>query len=129
MEKKIKQYIKALLVALVPLAFSACEFNGPLAFFEMVVNEDKTYIPLEILNEMDETNRPLSTVPMEREDAIGLFDAVCDRLQNYYDANKGKLIWNDLCFDISLFNTTDYKGTGQGLLVKSRIITYSNEKE
>lgn len=45
MEKKIKQYIKVLLVALVPLAFTSCEINGPLSHYEIVINEQMIYIP------------------------------------------------------------------------------------
>lgn len=125
MEKKIKQYIMALLVALVPLAFSACEFNGPLSYYEIVINEKMIYIPADMQLQLAELNRELSTVPYEKKDAIELFDDFCYSLQSYYDDNQGMLIWSDLVFDVSLYNTTSDKGTGEGLLVKSHIITYN----
>ena len=129
MEKKIKQYIKALLVALLPLAFASCEINGPLAHYKVVVNEQMIYIPSDMQLQLAELNRELATVPYEKKDAIERFDEFCYSLQSYYDDNQGLLIWNDLVFDVSLYNTTSDKGTGEGLLVKSRIIRYSNEKE
>lgn len=129
MEKKIKQYIKALLVALLPLAFAACEINGPLAHYKVVVNEQMIYIPSNMQLQLAELNKELATVPYEKKDAIERFDEFCYSLQSYYDDNQGLLIWNDLVFDVSLYNTTSDKGTGEGLLVKSCIIRYSNEKE
>ena len=125
MEKKIKQYIKVLLVALVPLAFAACEINGPLSHYKIVVNEKMIYIPADMQLQLAELNRELSTVPYEKKDAIERFDDFCYSLQSYYDDNQGMLIWNDLVFDVSLYNTTSDKGTGEGLLVKSHIITYN----
>ena len=127
MEKKIKQYIKVLLVALVPLAFAACEINGPLAHYKVIVNEKMIYIPSDMQLQLAELNRELSTVPYEKKDAIERFDDFCYSLQSYYDDNQGMLIWSDLVFDVSLYNTTSDKGTGEGLLVKNRIITYRCE--
>ena len=127
MEKKIKQYIKVLLVALVPLAFAACEINGPLSHYEIVVNEKMIYIPADMQLQLAELNRELSTVPYDKKDAIERFDDFCYSLQSYYDDNQGMLIWSDLVFDVSLYNTTSDKGTGEGLLVKSHIITYHSK--
>ena len=127
MEKKIKQYIKVLLVALVPLAFTACEINGPMSHYEIVINEKMIYIPADKQLQLAELNRELATVPYEKKDAIELFDEFCYSLQSYYDDNQGVLIWSDLVFDVSLYNTTSDKGTGEGLLVKSRIITYHSK--
>lgn len=127
MEKKIKQYIKALLVALVPLAFASCEINGPLAHYKVIVNEKMIYIPADIQLQLAELNREFSTVPYEKKDAIERFDDFCYSLQSYYDDNQGMLIWSDLVFDVSLYNTTSDKGTGEGLLVKSHIITYHSK--
>lgn len=127
MEKKIKQYIKALLVALVPLAFASCEINGPLAHYKVIVNEKMIYIPSDMQLQLAELNREFSTVPYEKKDAIERFDDFCYSLQSYYDDNQGMLIWSDLVFDVSLYNTTSDKGTGEGLLVKSHIITYHSK--
>lgn len=127
MEKKIKQYIKALLVALVPLAFASCEINGPLAHYKVIVNEKMIYIPADMQLQLAELNREFSTVPYEKKDAIERFDDFCYSLQSYYDDNQGMLIWSDLVFDVSLYNTTSDKGTGEGLLVKSHIITYHSK--
>lgn len=127
MEKKIKQYIKALLVALLPLAFASCEINGPLAHYKVVVNEQMIYIPSDMQLQLAELNRELATVPYEKKDAIERFDEFCYSLQSYYDDNQGLLIWNDLVFDVSLYNTTSDKGVGEGQLVKSRIVTYRCE--
>ena len=127
MEKKIKQYIKALLVALVPLAFASCEINGPLAHYKVVVNEQMIYIPVDMQLQLAELNREFKTVPYEKKDAIERFDDFCYSLQSYYDDNQGLLIWSDLVFDVSLYNTTSDKGTGEGLLVKSHIITYHSK--
>ena len=128
MEKKIKQYIKALLVALVPLAFASCELDGPLSHFEIVVNERLTYLPPETLKELTVVNSDFKANPCEKEYAVACFDKLCNDLQRYYDENQGKLIWSDLSFDIALYNKTNYQGTGEGLLVKNRVITYSNEQ-
>jgi hypothetical protein len=127
MEKKIKQYIKALLVALVPLAFASCEINGPLAHYKVIVNEKMIYIPADMQLQLAELNREFSTVPYEKKDAIERFDDFCYSLQSYYDDNQGMLIWGNLVFDVSLYNTTSDKGTGEGLLVKSHIITYHSK--
>ena len=127
MEKKIKQYIKVLLVALVPLAFASCEINGPLSHYEIVINEKMIYIPADKQLQLAELNRELATVPYEKKDAIEIFDEFCYSLQSYYDDNQGMLIWSDLIFDVSLYNTTNYQGIGEGLLVKSHIITYRCE--
>lgn len=127
MEKKIKQYIKALLVALVPLAFASCEINGPLSHYEIVINEQMIYIPSDMQLQLADLNREMAAVPREKKDAIELFDEFCNSLQSYYDDNQGVLIWSDLVFDVSLYNTTNYQGIGEGLLVKSRIITYRCE--
>jgi hypothetical protein len=127
MEKKIKQYIKALLVALVPLAFASCEINGPLAHYKVVVNEKMIYIPSDMQLQLAELNREFKTVPYEKKDAIERFDDFCYSLQSYYDDNQGMLIWGNLVFDVSLYNTTSDKGTGEGLLVKSHIITYHSK--
>lgn len=127
MEKKIKQYIKALLVALVPLAFASCEINGPLAHYKVIVNEKMIYIPADMQLQLAELNREFSTVPYEKKDAIERFDDFCYSLQSYYDDNQGMLIWGNLVFDVSLYNTTSGKGTGEGLLVKSHIITYHSK--
>lgn len=127
MEKKIKQYIKALLVALVPLAFASCEINGPLAHYKVIVNEKMIYIPADMQLQLAELNRELTTVPYEKKDAIERFDDFCYSLQSYYDDNQGMLIWGNLVFDVSLYNTTSDKGTGEGLLVKSHIITYHSK--
>ena len=127
MEKKIKQYIKALLVALVPLAFASCEINGPLSHYEIVINEQMIYIPSDMQLQLADLNREMAAVPREKKDAIELFDEFCYSLQSYYDDNQGVLIWSDLIFDVSLYNTTNYQGIGEGLLVKSRIITYRCE--
>ena len=127
MEKKIKQYIKALLVALVPLAFASCEINGPLAHYKVIVNEKMIYIPSDMQLQLTELNREFSTVPYEKKDAIERFDDFCYSLQSYYDDNQGMLIWGNLVFDVSLYNTTSDKGTGERLLVKSYIITYHSK--
>ena len=127
MEKKIKQYIKVLLVALVPLAFASCEINGPLSHYEIVINEQMIYIPSDMQLQLADLNREMAAVPREKKDAIELFDEFCYSLQSYYDDNQGMLIWSDLIFDVSLYNTTNYQGIGEGLLVKSRIITYRCE--
>ena len=127
MEKKIKQYIKVLLVALVPLAFASCEINGPLSHYEIVINEQMIYIPSDMQLQLADLNREMAAVPREKKDAIELFDEFCYSLQSYYDDNQGVLIWSDLVFDVSLYNTTNYQGIGEGLLVKSRIITYHSK--
>ena len=127
MEKKIKQYIKVLLVALVPLAFASCEINGPLAHYKVIVKGKMIYIPSDMQLQLAELNREFSTVPYEKKDAIERFDDFCYSLQSCYDDNQGMLIWSDLVFDVSLYNTTSDKGTGEGLLVKNRIITYRCE--
>ena len=127
MEKKIKQYIKALLVALVPLAFASCEINGPMSHYEIVINEKMIYIPADMQLQLAELNRELSTVPYEKKDAIERFDDFCYSLQSYYDDNRGLLIWDNLNFEICLYNTTSDKGIGEGLLVKSHIITYHSK--
>ena len=127
MEKKIKQYIKALLVALVPLAFASCEINGPMSHYEIVINEKMIYIPADMQLQLAELNRELATVPYEKKDAIERFDDFCYSLQSYYDDNRGLLIWDNLNFEICLYNTTSDKGIGEGLLVKSHIITYHSK--
>lgn len=127
MEKRIKQYIKVLLVALVPLAFTACEINGPMSHYEIVVNEQMTFLPIESILEVETVNREFAAVPCEKVDAIERFDKFCNNLQNYYDEKRGALIWGDLNFDVCLYNKTNYNGKGEGLLVKSRVITYRCE--
>lgn len=129
MEKIIKAVIKVMLVALVPLTFASCELDGPLSYYEIVVNEKMIYLPVESADEIEKANKELSTVPCEKDDAIERFERICSDLQNYYDEKRGKLIWGDLNFDISLYNKTNYNGVGEGVLVKSRVITYRSDKE
>ena len=120
-------FIMLMLAALVPLTFVSCELNGPLSIYEIVVNDNINYLPPETRNEIAELNQEFATNAREKEYALARFDKICNELQAYYDENRGKLIWDDLNFDISLYNTSNYRGTGEGLLVKSRIITYSWE--
>gem|GEM_PF-5755123 len=65
-----------------------------------------------------------AATPCEKDDAIKCFNAFCNNLQAYYDDNRGKLIWDDLKFEICLYNTTSGEGVGEGELVTSRIISY-----
>lgn len=127
MEKKIKQYIKVLLVALLPLAFTSCEVDGPMAHYKVVVNDRLDYLPHESVLELNALNGELASVPFEKDDAIGRFNKYCSNLQNYFDENRGELIWDNLNIELCLYNTTSGKGVGEGQLVKSRIVTYRCE--
>lgn len=127
MKKEIRNILFIMLVALLPLAFTSCELDGPLAHFRIVVNDRLDYIPQDIIFEIENVNEEFASVPCEKEDAIERFNKVCNNLQIYYDENSGALIWDNLSIEICLYNTTSDKGVGEGLLVKSRIVTYSCE--
>ncbi len=116
-----------MLVAVMPLTFTSCEINGPLAHYEIVINEQMIFIPSDFQLQLADINREMAAVPCEKKDAIERFDGYCNGLQSYFDEKQGKLIWGDMVFDVSLFNTTSYQGVGEGLLVKNRIITYRCE--
>lgn len=88
------------------------------------VNDRLTYLPQESVTEMAALNENFAATPCEKDDAIKRFNAFCNNLQAYYDDNRGKLIWDDLKFEICLYNTTSGKGVGEGELVTSRIISY-----
>ena len=85
------------------------------------------YIPQENKLEIETVNKDFAAVPYEKDEAIERFNEVCSNLQNYYDENRGLLIWDNLNFEMCLYNTTSDKGIGEGLLVKSRIITYRSK--
>lgn len=127
MKGKIKNMLLIMLAAFLPLAFTSCELDGPLAHFRIVVNDRLDYLPLENILEIETVNEEFASVPCEKEDAIERFNKVCNNLQNYYDENSGTLIWDNLSIEICLYNTTSDKGVGEGLLVKSRIVTYRCE--
>ena len=109
-------------------AFTSCELDGPVAHFTISVNDRLTYLPQESITEMAALNDDFATTPCEKDDAIKRFNAFCNNLQAYYDENRGKLIWDDLKFEICLYNTTSGKGVGEGELVASYIISYLCEK-
>ena len=127
MKGLVNKFIKVMLVAIVPLAFASCEINGPLAHYQIVVNDRLTYLPADIQTELSAINSEFAAIPCERKDAIERFDKFCYSLQSYYDENEGKLLWTDLAIDICLYNKTSYEGKGEGLLVKSHIITYNSK--
>ncbi len=127
MKGKIRNMLLIMLAAIVPLAFTSCELDGPLSHFKIVVNDRLDYLPMENILEIEAMNKELSSVPYEKDDAIKCFDKVCDSLQGYYDEHRGALIWDNLDFEVCLYNTTNGKGTGEGQLVKSRVITYRCE--
>ena len=124
MKTEIKNILFVMLAALLPLAFTSCELDGPLAHFKIVVNDRLDYLPHESVLELETLNNELASVPYEKEDALECFNKYCNRLQGYYDENRGNLIWDDLNIELCLYNTTSDKGVGEGLLVKSRVITY-----
>ncbi len=113
-----------MLATIMSPAFTSCELDGPVAHYQIVVNDRLTYLPQESLLELETLNKELATTPCEKDDAIKRFNAFCNNLQAYYDENRGKLIWDNLKFEICLYNTTSDKGVGDGELVTSRIITY-----
>lgn len=127
MKGKIKNMLLIMLAALVPLAFTSCEVDGPMAHYKVVVNDRLDYLPHESVLELNDLNEELASVPFEKDDAIGRFNKYCSNLQNYFDENRGALIWDNLSIEICLYNTTSDKGVGEGLLVKSRIVTYRCE--
>ena len=116
-----------ILVALLPLAFTSCEVDGPMAHYKVVVNDRLDYLPHESVLELNALNEELASVPFEKDDAIGRFNKYCSNLQNYFDENRGELIWDNLNIELCLYNTTSGKGVGEGQLVKSRIVTYRCE--
>ena len=113
-----------MLVALMSPAFTSCELDDPMAHFIISVNDRLTYLPQESVMEMAALNDYFATTPCEKDYAIKLFNAFCNNLQAYYDEKRGKLIWDDLKFEICLYNTTSGKGVGEGELMASRIISY-----
>ena len=113
-----------MLVTIMSPAFTSCELDGPVAHFTVSVNDRLTYLPQESITEMAALNEDFAATPCEKDDAIKRFNAFCNNLQAYYDDNRGKLIWDDLKFEICLYNTTSGKGVGEGELVTSRIISY-----
>ena len=117
-----------MLVALMSPAFTSCELDGPVAHFTISVNDRLTYLPQESITEMAALNDDFATTPCEKDDAIKRFNVFCNNLQAYYDENRGKLIWDDLKFEICLYNTTSGKGVGEGEIVASHIISYLCEK-
>ena len=124
MKRTIKNILFAMLVALLPLAFASCELDSPMAHYKVVVNDRLDYLPHESVIELEALNEELASVPYEKDDAVGRFNKYCSNLQNYFDENRGKLIWDDLNIELCLYNTTSDKGVGEGQLVISRIITY-----
>ena len=120
----MKKLLFAILVAILPLAFTSCKLDGPMAHYKIVVNDRLDYLPLESILELEALNKELSVVPYQKIDAVELFENYCNALQAYFDENHGKLIWDNLNIDLCLYNTTSYKGVGEGLLVESRVITY-----
>lgn len=123
----IKNMLYAMLVALLPLAFASCELDGPRAHYKVVVNDRLDYLPHESVLELEALNEELASVPYEKEDAVDTFNRYCNSLQNYYDESRGKLVWDNLDIELCLYNITSDKGVGEGLLVKSRIISYRCE--
>lgn len=117
----------AMLVALLPLAFASCELDGPRAHYKVVVNDRLDYLPHESVLELEALNEELASVPYEKEDAVVTFNRYCNSLQNYYDESRGKLVWDNLYIELCLYNITSDKGVGEGLLVKSRIVSYRCE--
>ena len=113
-----------MLVTLMSSAFTSCELDGPVAHYLIVVNDRLTYLPQESIAEMEVLNDDFATTPCEKDDAIKRFNILCNNLQAYYNENRGKLIWDNLSFEICLYNTTSDKGVGEGELVTSRIISY-----
>lgn len=127
MKGKIKNMLLIMLAALVPLAFTSCEVDGPMAHYKVVVNDRLDYLPHESVLELNALNEELASVPFEKDDAIGRFNKYCSNLQNYFDENRGELIWDNLNIELCLYNTTSGKGVGEGQLVRSRIVTYRCE--
>lgn len=127
MKGKIKNMLLIMLAAFLPLAFTSCEVDGPMAHYKVVVNDRLDYLPHESLLELNALNEELASVPFEKDDAIGRFNKYCSNLQNYFDENRGELIWDNLNIELCLYNTTSGKGVGEGQLVKSRIVTYRCE--
>ena len=116
-----------MLATFLPLAFTSCEVDGPMAHYKVVVNDRLDYLPHESVLELNALNEELASVPFEKDDAIGRFNKYCSNLQNYFDENRGELIWDNLNIELCLYNTTSGKGVGEGQLVKSRIVTYRCE--
>lgn len=127
MKTQMNKMFFIMLVALLPLAFTSCEVDGPMAHYKVVVNDRLDYLPHESVLELNALNEELASVPFDKDDAIGRFNKYCNNLQNYFDENRGQLIWDDLNIELCLYNTTSGKGVGEGQLVKSRIITYRCE--
>ena len=120
----MKNIFMVMLVTLMSPAFTSCELDGPVAHFVVSVNDRLTYLPQESIAEMAALNEDFAANPCEKDDAIKRFNAFCNNLQAYYDDNRGKLIWDDLKFEICLYNTTGGEGVGEGELMTSRIISY-----
>lgn len=127
MKGKIKNMLLIMLAAFLPLAFTSCEVDGPMAHYKVVVNDRLDYLPHESVLELNALNEELASVPFEKDDAIGRFNKYCSNLQNYFDENRGELIWDNLNIELCLYNTTSGKGVGEGQLVRSRIVTYRCE--
>lgn len=127
MKGKIKNMLLIMLAAFLPLAFTSCEVDGPMAHYKVVVNDRLDYLPHESVLELNALNEELASVPFEKDDAIGRFNKYCSNLQNYFDENRGELIWDNLNIELCLYNITSGKGVGEGQLVKSRIVTYRCE--
>lgn len=127
MKGKIKNMLLIMLAAFLPLAFTSCEVDGPMAHYKVVVNDRLDYLPHESVLELNALNEKLASVPFEKDDAIGRFNKYCSNLQNYFDENRGELIWDNLNIELCLYNTTSGKGVGEGQLVRSRIVTYRCE--
>ena len=123
----MKKIILTIVLLCVTLLFASCELDGPVSHYKIVVNDRLMYIPQENILEIETVNKEFAAVPCEKDEAIERFNEVCSNLQNYYDENRGLLIWDNLNFEMCLYNTTSDKGIGEGLLVKSRIITYRCE--
>lgn len=120
----MKKLLFAILVLALPLAFTSCEIDGPMAHYKIVVNDRLDYLPRESVIELESLNAELATVPYQKNDVIELFNNYCNGLQSYFDEHRGELIWDNLNIEISLYNTTNDKGVGEGLLVESRVVTY-----
>ena len=123
----MKKLILTIVLLCVTLLFASCELNGPVSHYKIVVNDRLMYIPQENILEIETVNKDFAAVPYEKDEAIERFNEVCSNLQNYYDENRGLLIWDNLNFEMCLYDTTSDKGIGEGLLVKSRIITYRSK--
>lgn len=121
----MKKFFFTIVLVFVTLVFFSCELDGPVSHYKIVVNDRLMYIPQENILEIETVNKEFAAVPCEKGEAIERFNEVCSNLQNYYDDNRGLLIWDNLIFEICLYNTTSDKGIGEGLLVKSHIITYN----